>query len=527
MILNLGINYKGIVSLFGSKNEEVINFTSVMFTIIVAPLYVYWFYWEGLDFSLPAFVNILLLSVWLLYVLFVRKIKLTIKKYVFLLILGYAKLYSIYFLGLYGGAHYYMMLIFGLLTFYYPKWFAISVNLIMAFCYFLCMFLYTNGSFIYYTDPALLAASKVLWLSDFILTFLMISVLGYTLYKIFIAYNKKVKEQVESHQKLQHTLENFPIPIGILKSDNAITYANKQFVAYFGFGPRETPTFNDWFAKVYPDEKCLRPNKEHIERIMAKAFKEQQVIPIEYSNAHTNDNQIKDFEVHHTIVGDTAICAFVDLTERKKQRRLIVETMMQAEKKENGRIAQELHDGIGPLLSTAKIYAHNISHDENYAKKQEYVERLNSLLDSSIAEVRNIINNIGPQILQEYGLVRAIESFIRHIQPVSSIHFKFDANGTELRSKLTEFAIYRTVLELINNSIKYASATEITIDMKQVEGAFKLRYQDNGIGFDYEQARTKGFGLENIKNRIENVAGTVKYTTSPGSGVRVNIVIKE
>ncbi|MCU4174195.1 hypothetical protein J1N11_03835 [Marinilabiliaceae bacterium N1Y90] len=420
-----------------------------------------------------------------------------------------------------------MILTFGLATFYYPKWMAISINVGIAISYISFMILYTNEILIYDISPIKFASNGIIWLSDFLLTLMTIGIGGFALNKTFLAYTQQIKEKIENSKNMHYTIENLPIPVGILNRNKEIIHVNKQFNTYFGYKTKDIPTFDDWMLKVYPEPFQHDRKKEEVELLMKEGFKAQHIAPIEFHNLQTNNNELKSVEVHYTIIGDMAICTFNDLTERKRQKRLIVETMMQAEKKENGRIARELHDGIGPLLSTAKIYAHSIGNSCVYNMKGEHIERLNHLLDNSIIEIRNIINNIGPQILEQYGLSKAIQSFIEHIQPISNIQFEFNNNNVHVKSKLIEFALYRSINELINNSIKYASPVSISIDMSENSKGIKLTYKDDGIGFDYEEARGKGFGLENIKNRIDNLGGDLTYLTSIGNGVYVDIQIPE
>jgi len=525
--LKLDISYRGVVSLFHVVNEDIVNFLIVLIAILVTPLYIYWLYNGGVNQSwLIVLSNVVLYSLYCVAFL-IHKVSFRIKKAVLLVILLYGYACSTYLLGIFGGAQYFVILIFGLVLFCFPRWLAISVTTMIILYYVVFMFLYTNGRINYYIEPSVLVTSQVIWIFDFLLTVVLTATFGYALYKIFMAYSKKANEQIESQKMLHYTLENLPIPVGILNSHKKVIYVNKCFTDYFGYQKQEIPTFNDWLHKVYPNLKQYERKKEEVDKLLSDAFVKQHVKPIEYDDFSAKNKAKKSVEVHHTIIGDTAICAFVDLTERRRQRRVIVETMMHAEKKENGRIAQELHDGIGPLLSTAKIYVHNISQGCNCNQQEEYLERLNTLLDNSIAEVRNIINNIGPQILLQYGLTRAVQSFIKHIQAVSSVEFRFQAQDVSLASKLTEFAVYRSLIELINNSIKYASSTVISINMVYSDQLFMLKYSDNGVGFDYDMARFNGYGLDNMKNRIENVGGILTYQTALGQGVCVDVTIKD
>ncbi len=521
----MGIDYtfKDVVNSFNTVREDIIDFTSRVFTILLGPLLIYGIYFERNLFSIMTIVNTLVIISLLLLILQKLKLGINVKKVLLLFILLYCNLFSIYNLGFFGGSQYFMILIFGLTTFYFRKWFALCINISVVVYFFIFMQLYTGEQIDYSSPPAVMVTSKVIWLADFLLSLIIITIGGYAIYKTFKSYSQIVREHVDSLKKFNYTLDNLPIPVAALKENKQIPYFNEMFYKYFGYESEEIPSFNHWLKCAYPDQKHRTKVGESTEEIMKKAFKLQKQLPIEYHDFKTKNGEIKSAEVHHTFLGDTAICAFVDLTERKQKRRLIIETMMQAEEKENQRIAQELHDGVGPLLSTAKIYAHSMMVDCNCSDKTLYGNKLKELLDSSIKELRNTINNVSPQILQQYGLVSAIDSFVKHIEAVTSIKFKFAAKPLNINSPLIELTIYRAILELINNSVKYGKPSQININLDNINDTLCVKYKDNGCGFDFEKKKRTGFGLSNIINRIETVGGEFDLISSLGEGVDVNI----
>ncbi|MCU4157854.1 hypothetical protein J1N10_17905 [Carboxylicivirga sp. A043] len=521
--MNNNRTYKDVIASFSSVKGEVIDFAFRMITLFIGPLYAYSLYDHWHNITHYFIVNALILSFLLAFTVFRLTLTLVFKKYILLFILLYGYLYSTYNLGYIGGAPYFLILLFMVTFFYFNQWFSLIVSIALVVYYFVFMHLYTTGIIDYYAPPEVLVKNKIIWLADFNLTILTAVVTGYALYNTFKAYKQIVKVQHNTQQEFNYTLDKLPIPVAVLMEDRRIPYFNENFYNYFGYESEEIATLDQWLEKVYPDVNVRKKVAAFSMEQMEYAFKEQKQLPLEYFDFKTKTGELKSAEVHHTFHGDRAVCAFIDITERRKKRRLIIETMMQAEEKENRRIAQELHDGVGPLLSTAKIYAHSLVSNCQGDEAKGFGEKLNELLNNAIKELRNTINNISPQILQRYGLVKALESFVGHIQPITAIRFNIVAKQLNIQSHMVELAIYRSLVELINNSIKYGSPSNIQVQLETTGSSLVVKYMDDGKGFNLEEKRLQGFGISNIINRIESIGGFCNISTSPGAGVKVSI----
>ncbi|MEN8119881.1 MAG: PAS domain S-box protein [Bacteroidota bacterium] len=246
---------------------------------------------------------------------------------------------------------------------------------------------------------------------------------------------------------------------------------------------------------------------------------------------HKNGKHIPvELNIQKLIIGDEAFYWAVvkDISERKQLEQKIFNTMIEAEEHERERYASELHDGLGPLLSTCKIYFHTLCAIDDEVQKEEHLTRTGQLLDEALNSIKEISNNLSPDILKRYGLSQAIKSFIGKLKNVTNIEFSLDSNLGKRLPETIEFTIYRIVVELINNSVKYAQASEINIDIKAKEKELKVIYSDNGKGFEYEKVKNEnmGFGLTNLENRIIKIGGTYNYNSEPGKGVHVVISIK-
>jgi PAS domain S-box-containing protein len=224
--------------------------------------------------------------------------------------------------------------------------------------------------------------------------------------------------------------------------------------------------------------------------------------------------------------GDQALLLMIrDFTEKNQLEKKNYLAIIEAEEKERLRFSKELHDGLGPLLSTLKIYLEVFFVNP---ADVEIRDRIESTLSESIKSVKEISNNISPYILENMGLIKAVNSFLEKIKYGKKIDIEFNSNLDFRIKPEIEISIYRFVTELINNTIKHANATKINISIEEDQQKLWIKYSDNGVGFDIEEVllSSKGIGLFNLKSRIEKLGGKIDLASSPGNGFSVNAVIK-
>jgi PAS domain S-box-containing protein len=214
-----------------------------------------------------------------------------------------------------------------------------------------------------------------------------------------------------------------------------------------------------------------------------------------------------------------------DISEKKNMEKNIYAVMVESEEKERARYAKELHDGLGPLLSTSMIYLNSLKKKEKDETLIEYIDRTDGLIQEAMSSIKEISNNLSPEILRKYGLVQSVRSFIEKLSLVSEIEFEINSNLETRLPAITEFTLYRTLIELINNTLKYAKASKIVIAFSADKGVLNINYSDNGQGFDYDKnlAANTGFGLLNLENRVEKIGGKYIYQSESGKGVHVFI----
>ncbi len=226
---------------------------------------------------------------------------------------------------------------------------------------------------------------------------------------------------------------------------------------------------------------------------------------------------------------DICMVSFRDITEQKQMQQKILATIIQTEETERKRVAQELHDGIGPLLSTIKLYTQTYIASDSEEKRKKIEKQLIVSINDALTQVSEISNNLSPHVLTDFGLKTAIEKYIVRISKVSDITFEFDYNIKNKISHPIETTIYRVAIELINNTIKYAQASKIVLLFNEEDKNIRFIYKDNGKGFDFEMTKRKGLGmgLFNIINRVKSFNGEVIFNKGEDKGIVYDILIPE
>ncbi len=216
------------------------------------------------------------------------------------------------------------------------------------------------------------------------------------------------------------------------------------------------------------------------------------------------------------------------------EQRNSIKQIILAEETERLRIATELHDGLGHLLSSLKIDFENITEDGLLEKEKQKIHKLIlSNVDLITSEIRNISYNLMPATLSEFGIIKCIEQYILKIESSSSPKISFIHNNKD-NIRLAQFKkilIYRITQELLNNAIKHSNATEIVIQLLYHEDNLILMVEDNGQGYNYDEKLTKsitsniGMGLRNIKTRLYSIGATVEVDSEQGHGSTTTIQI--
>ena len=213
--------------------------------------------------------------------------------------------------------------------------------------------------------------------------------------------------------------------------------------------------------------------------------------------------------------------------EKEKQNSKIstLTALLEGQEQERGRLARDLHDGLGGLLSGTK---HQLSYLDPHQSEniEEGISKSIKQIDGAVEELRRVAHNLMPDLLVKYGLEVAIQEFASRISNSAlDIHTEF-INYNNSLSEEKQLIIYRIIQELVNNAIKHAEASEIIIQISQEENVLNLTVEDNGKGFDHKGLNVKKTaGFHNIESRVQFLKGTMNIISELNIGTSIELQI--
>ena len=194
---------------------------------------------------------------------------------------------------------------------------------------------------------------------------------------------------------------------------------------------------------------------------------------------------------------------------RIQSKRMLVNSL----ENERRRLARELHDGVGPYLTSLKHYIEN--RVENEVKKSE----MKKIVDATISEIRLMSNALMPASIDDFGIGVTLTNFIESLKKSTTVTIEYEDLTRQEGSNITNqqaINLFRICQELINNSLKHAQAKNIRITLSEFDEFISLFYFDDGIGFDINTVKL-GLGINNIKERVEICNGSIVINAMPGN----------
>jgi PAS domain S-box-containing protein len=362
--------------------------------------------------------------------------------------------------------------------------------------------------------------------------------------------NEKLRRQIfecehaeaalkESEQKYSSLVEDALIGVYIIKN-GLIEFANDKFAAIYGYAKNELIGMES-LQLVHPEDRAM------IRKMRAKRLKGE-IVPSEYEIRGLKKNgdtiwvmrsfsliNYKDGPAIAGIVSDMTkrLEAEEALRESDKELRILSNQLLSAEEKERKRIARELHDGIGQALSAIKFSVENSLRELRNQPDQSELKSLEAVIpltQKTIEEVRRIVKDLRPSILDDLGILATITWFCREFQNVfTSIRIKseIDIQENVIPSPL-KTVIYRILQEALNNIAKHSLADLVQLTLKKDGNRIKLRIQDNGVGFNLTKAISlkpsrRGFGLASMRERAELSGAEFDIKSAEGKGTRIKV----
>jgi len=215
--------------------------------------------------------------------------------------------------------------------------------------------------------------------------------------------------------------------------------------------------------------------------------------------------------------------------DRLRTERRVLNAIINTEENERRRFANDLHDGLGPLLSTVKMSISSLTGKVNDPTGIDILNNTNHLVIEALNTIKDVSNNLSPHVLSNFGLASAISTFTTKIRQTGVVEIDFKSNMENQRLENDkEVVLYRAVCELINNSLRHSGASRIEIELHKHKKFVTLQYYDNGRGFDTSSLageEVKGMGLSNIETRVKSVEGVFILESAAGKGTTALIKV--
>ncbi len=223
--------------------------------------------------------------------------------------------------------------------------------------------------------------------------------------------------------------------------------------------------------------------------------------------------------------------SIIDVTRSKKTEQHMLNAILEAQEVQRRKLSKEIHDGIGPLISTIKLNLDALRQELSGSSPalNSRLESISEMLQGMSTDIRSISHNLMPNVLVDFGLVAALENLCQRVNDSGKVAASFYHSGIQerLRRKLA-LGLYRIAQELINNAVKYAQASTINVQLIKHPDSIVLMVEDDGVGIAPGQLQAKpdkGIGLQNIRTRVRSLGGTFLFDSRPGEGVLATIEV--
>jgi len=322
----------------------------------------------------------------------------------------------------------------------------------------------------------------------------------------------QTEESLRESEILYKTLVNsLPHPI-LIHVNGKVVFANDVIIEATGFDKDEI--IGKEISKLLSDPNDTR-SKNPFSNLAGNAFIEEEEFEIRTENRKF---VIKNFLLKNSKIKykgqDAVMTILIDITERKHIEQYLMSKVIETEEKSRKQFAADLHDDLGPTLSSIKLHLGLLEHSKDPGKFKETLTIANDLLSEAIAKMRIIANNLMPRLIENYGLEAAVNSFVNTMPKKGTLSIEFNSNLKGRRfPKHIELHFYRIVCELINNTIKHAGATVDSVKLNYSSSLLKLTYTDNGKGYNVEEInkKTSGMGVSNIFQRVNVIDGKILF----------------
>ncbi|HEX2393777.1 MAG TPA: PAS domain S-box protein [Bacteroidales bacterium] len=333
-----------------------------------------------------------------------------------------------------------------------------------------------------------------------------------------VTERKRVEKALKiSETKFRNIFNNSSDPIVIISNKYNFLEVNDVFLKVTGYTLQDT-------SKMKLTEIITDPYLPQMVENLSKIFRKEHQPALE-CEIKGKDKQSFPAEINSKLIdyeGEMALISVIrNITERKQLENRILDTIISTEEQEREKFARNLHDELGPLLSSIKMYVNSLSASIEKPKHDFITSQLKIILKEVIQSTKELSNDLSPHVLANYGLVAALEWYINQLKPYISISFETNLKEERFPSSM-ELSVYRIIKELINNTVKHAKAEHIQIRLFLILKNIHLHYDDNGVGFNegwHNNYEFMGMGMSNIISRCRSINATSKFFNNAPKGM--------
>jgi len=368
-----------------------------------------------------------------------------------------------------------------------------------------------------------------------------------------IAERKWAEEALKkSEEKLKNILHGSPIPTFVIDNIHRVIYWNKALEEYSGIKSKDIVRTDRHWKPFYNEKRpCMAdllvdgkigdipqwyPGKYRASDLTDGAFEAVDYFPrLSHGGKwlHFTAAPIKDFQGR--LIG--AVETLQDITETKKseeQIKLLSRQNIEIQEREREALSREVHDNIGQLLSALKmgLSRTNKKIPDEFSAIKDRLSELSFIADKTIREIRELSHALHPPLIEDLGLVSALEELCQDFKSYSEIKIEWDIEQIQkpLQS-ITNITIYRLFQEGLNNIVKHSRATKAHLALTSSESTINAIIEDNGVGFLADNIlsplQTKSLGLISMKERLALIGGELKIISSPGKGTKIIACLKK
>jgi PAS domain S-box-containing protein len=365
-----------------------------------------------------------------------------------------------------------------------------------------------------------------------------------------------ITKQKETEEALQQSKDDLNtiltmMMVGVaVNINNQYVFTNAALEQILGYTEEEFKGLDNIEQLIHEEDRPL-VHQRYTERLDG-THRHADLVEVRYRHKDGHDVWVQVSGLLITYQGEQATLAtFVDITEGKRavekleealrekehllaeverQKNTVLRSFIQGQEDERHRIAQDLHDGVGHLLSIVKIGLSSFQENVQALapERLDDFQHFLRIYDQAVQEVRAVSHQLMPATLRKMGLKAALQDLATMLTLSGKIRVDvsleaLDTLTTQLDNEL-ETSVFRIVQELANNTVKYAQARTVSIQIINNGGSLLCIYEDDGIGFDVHNV-PRGLGLNNIYNRVLLLGGTAEFDSALGNGMVATIEI--